>query len=224
MDHPEGLIIWEANQPITDPRVSDWDAGILARADGKHGFPDLMFHLPLMTFGVHAEMFGYELPENTVSITPNVPRPKSRGRVWLESADPSVPPKIDYRYFTDPDGYDEAMLLKGLEYARLIADTEPMKSWIVREVFPGPEVQGEELAELVRRTNHTVYHVSGTCRMGAADDPMAVVDPQLRVRGMDGLRIVDASVFPVLTTINPMVTLYMMGERAADLIRESHSS
>ena len=94
-----------------------------------------------------------------------------------------------------------------------------MKSWIVREVFPGPDVKGEELAELVRRTNHTVYHVSGTCRMGAADDPMAVVDPQLRVRGLDGLRIVDASVFPVLTTINPMVTLYMMGERAADLIR-----
>ena len=219
MDHPEGLIIWESNRPITDPRVSDWDAGILARADGAQGFPDLMFHLPLMTFGVHAEMFGYELPENTVSITPNVPRPKSRGRVWLESADPSVPPKIDYRYFTDPEGYDEAMLLKGLEYARLIADTEPMKSWIVREVFPGPDVKGEELAELVRRTNHTVYHVSGTCRMGAADDPMAVVDPQLRVRGLDGLRIVDASVFPVLTTINPMVTLYMMGERAADLIR-----
>jgi choline dehydrogenase-like flavoprotein len=224
MDHPEGLIIWESNQPITDPRVSDWDAGILARADGQQGFPDLMFHLPLMTFGVHAETHGYVLPENTVSITPNVPRPRSRGRVWLESADPSVPPKIDYRYFTDPEGYDEAMLMKGLEYARRIAATEPMRSWIVREVFPGPDVDGEELRELVRRTNHTVYHVSGTCRMGAADDAMAVVDPQLRVRGVDGLRIVDASVFPVLTTINPMVTLYMMGERAADLIRETRIS
>ena len=221
MDHPEGLIIWESTQPITDPRVSDWDAGILARADGTQGFPDLMFHLPLMTFGVHAETHGYVLPANTVSITPNVPRPRSRGRVWLESADPSVPPKIDYRYFTDPDGHDEAMLLKGLEYARKIAETEPMKSWIVREVFPGPDVDGEDLAELVRRTNHTVYHVSGTCRMGAVDDPMAVVDPELQVRGVAGLRVVDASIFPILTTINPMVTLYMVGERAADLIRQA---
>jgi len=219
MDHPEGLVIWESTKPMTEPRVSDWDAGILARADGDNGFPDIMFHLPLMTFGVHAERLGYELPENTVSITPNVPRPKSRGRVWLESADPIVPPMIDYRYFTDPEGYDERMLLKGVEFARQIAATEPMKSWIVREVFPGPDVEGEELAEVVRRTNHTVYHVSGTCRMGAVNDEQAVVDPQLRVRGVASLRIVDASVFPVLTTINPMVTLYMMGERAADLIR-----
>ena len=220
MDHPEGLVIWESTAPMTDPRVSDWDAGILARVDGENGFPDLMFHLPLMTFGVHAERLGYVLPENTISITPNVPRPKSRGRVWLESADPDVAPKIDYRYFTDPAGYDEAMLLKGVELARQIADTEPMKSWVVREVFPGPDVVGDELAELVRRTNHTVYHVSGTCRMGSADDPNAVVDPQLRVRGVEGLRIADASVFPVLTTVNPMVTLYMLGERAADLIRQ----
>jgi len=219
MDHPEGLVIWESTVPMSEPRVSDWDAGILARFDGDNGFPDLMFHLPLMTFGVHAERLGYTLPENTVSITPNVPRPKSRGRVWLESADPSVPPKIDYRYFTDPDGYDETMMLKGVELARQIAATEPMKSWIVREVFPGPDVEGEELAELVRRTNHTVYHVSGTCRMGSMDDPQAVVDPQLRVRGLESLRIVDASVFPILTTINPMVTLYMMGERASDIIR-----
>ncbi len=222
MDHPEGLILWESTRPLTEPRVSDWDAGILTRLDGGTGFPDLMFHVPLMTYGVHAERAGYQIPENNVTLTPNVPRPRSRGRVWIESADPDVAPQIDYRYFTDPEGYDEAALIASIELARRIANTEPMKSWIVREVFPGPEVSGEELAELVRRTNHTVYHVSGTCRMGALDDPMAVVDPMLRVRGIDGLRVVDASVFPQLTTINPMVTVYLIAERAADLIASSH--
>jgi len=104
--------------------------------------------------------------------------------------------------------------------ARRVAATEPMSRWITREVFPGPEVQSdEELSELARAAHHTVYHVSGTCRIGAAGDPAAVVDPQLRVRGIAGLRVADASVFPVITTVNTVVTVLMVGERAADLIR-----
>lgn len=217
-DHPEGLIVWESARPVGEPRVSDWDAGLLARVDGTQGFPDIMFHLPLMTYAVHAERLGWTIPETSVSITPNVPRPRSRGRVWINSADPTAAPKIDYRYFTDPDGYDESVLLAGLAMARRIAATNPMRDWLVREVFPGPEIPDDELPDLVRATNHTVYHVSGTCRMGGDGDPLAVLDPQLRVRGVDGLRVADASSMPTLTTINPMVTIYLLAERAADLI------
>ena len=100
-----------------------------------------------------------------------------------------------------------------------------MSEWVVREVFPGPDVASdEELSAILRATHQTVYHVSGTCRMGADDDPMAVLDPQLRVRGVSGLRVVDASVFPTLTAVNPVGTIMSVAERAAELISADESA
>ena len=132
---------------------------------------------------------------------------------------------FDYGYFTDPDGVDEAMLVAGIRAARRIAATAPMSEWVVREVFPGPDVTSdEELSAILRATHQTVYHVSGTCRMGADDDPMAVLDPQLRVRGVSGLRVVDASVFPTLTAVNPVGTIMSVAERAAELISADESA
>jgi choline dehydrogenase-like flavoprotein len=90
-----------------------------------------------------------------------------------------------------------------------------------REVFPGPRATSDgDISALARATHQTVYHVSGTCRMGAADDPLAVLDPDLRVRGVAGLRVVDASVFPTIPSVNPVVTVMLTAERAADLIRQ----
>lgn len=221
IDHPEGLVVWEATRAPGEPRVCDWDAGILMRVDRSRKTPDLMFHIPLMTYAVHAERLGYEIPEQSISMTPNVAKPRSRGRLWLASADPDEPPAIDFGYLTDLDGYDEWMLLTGLHAARQIAVQEPMAGWVGREVFPGLDVSEDDLPALVRATHHTVYHGCGTCRMGADDDPLAVLDPQLRVRGVRGLRVADASAFPTLTTINPMVTIFMLGERAAELVHQA---
>jgi choline dehydrogenase-like flavoprotein len=87
-------------------------------------------------------------------------------------------------------------------------------------VAPGPDVVGdEELSEYARRAAFTVFHPAGTCRMGAVDDELAVVDPELRLRGVSGVRIADASVFPSMPTVNPMVAVLMIGEKAADLLR-----
>jgi choline dehydrogenase-like flavoprotein len=95
-----------------------------------------------------------------------------------------------------------------------------MASKLLREVFPGPEASSDsDLSALARATHQTVYHVSGTCRMGAADDPLAVLDPSLRVRGVTGLRVADASVFPSIPSVNPVVTVMLTAERAADLLR-----
>lgn len=172
----------------------------------------------------HAVSYGVQLPERIVSIAPNVASPRSRGRVWITDADSTTPPSIDYGYFTDPDGVDEAMLVAGIRAARRIAATAPMSEWVVREVFPGPDVASdEELSAILRATHQTVYHVSGTCRMGADDDPMAVLDPQLRVRGVSGLRVVDTSVFPTLTAVNPVGTI-AVAERAAELISADESA
>lgn len=219
MDHPEGLLVWEATRPVPQLAASQWDAIIATRLGPAGEAADILCHIPLLTLAEHAERRGFATPCNSITLTPNVTKPRSRGRVWIGSADPDKPPLIDYGYFTDPAGYDERTLLAGIRMARQIAQTQPMAGWIRREVFPGPEVQEDsELSALARQTHHTVYHVSGTCRIGAAGDPQAVVDPQLRVRGIEGLRVADASVFPTLTTVNPVVTVLMVGERAADLI------
>lgn len=155
-------------------------------------------------------------------MTPNIPHPRSRGRLYLTSADPSVKPALDFRYFTDPEGYDAATIVAGLKAARRIAQQAPFKDWIKREVAPGPKVQtDEELSEYGRRVAHTVYHPAGTTKMGdISRDPMAVVDHQLKVRGLKNVRIADAGVFPEMTTINPMLTVLAIGERAAELIAE----
>lgn len=153
-------------------------------------------------------------------MSPNVPRPRSRGRLYLVSSDPTVKPALDFRYFTDPEGYDAATIVAGLKAAREIVQQAPFKNWIKREVAPGPHVQtDEELSEYGRRVHHTVYHPAGTTKMGdVIRDKMAVVDPELRVRGLKGVRIADAGVFPEMTSVNPMVTVLAIGERAAELI------
>jgi choline dehydrogenase-like flavoprotein len=101
-----------------------------------------------------------------------------------------------------------------------------MAAQLRREVFPGPQaVSDADISAPARATHQTVYHVSGTCRMGAEDDPLAVLDPELRVRGVAGLRVADASVFPTIPSVNPVVTVMITAERAAALIRQdSHPS
>jgi choline dehydrogenase-like flavoprotein len=222
MDHPESIIMWETGRDVPDATVMHSDGALFLRRDTDDPRPDLMFHTYQIPFDDNTKRLGYTSPPwgKAMCMTPNIPRSKSRGKLWLTSADPDVHPALDFRYFTDPEGYDERTIVDGLKIARRIAQTEPFRSWILREVAPGPEVTTDEaLSEYGRRAAHTVYHPAGTCKIGAADDPLAVVDPQLRVRGLDGLRIADASVFPTMTTANPMVTVLSVGERAADLIR-----
>jgi len=97
-----------------------------------------------------------------------------------------------------------------------------MASTLRREVFPGARASSDgDISALARATHQTVYHVSGTCRMGAPDDPLAVLDPELRVRGVPGLRVADASVFPTIPSVNPVITVMLVAERAADLIRQA---
>lgn len=153
-------------------------------------------------------------------MTPNIPRPRSRGRIYLTSADPKEKPALDFRYFTDPEGYDAATLVAGVKAARKVAQQSPFKDWLSHEVAPGPKVQtDEEISEYARRVAHTVYHPAGTTKMGdVAADKMAVVDPTLKVRGIQRLRIADAGVFPEMPSINPMLTVLSIGERAAELI------
>lgn len=229
LDHPESIIMWELNRPVpANQTTMDSDAGIFLRREAPNaaGFDgraaDLMMHCYQIPFTLNTTRLGYEEPINAFCMTPNIPRPRSRGRLYLTSADPSVKPALDFRYFTDPEGYDAATIVAGLKAAREIAQQSPFKGWIKREVAPGSKVQtDEELSEYGRRVAHTVYHPAGTTKMGdVIRDPMAVVDHQLKVRGLKNVRIADAGVFPDMPTINPMVTVLAIGERAAEMIAE----
>jgi choline dehydrogenase-like flavoprotein len=221
LDHPESIIIWETKSALPPESAMDSDAGLFVRRDTSDPRPDLMFHFYQIPFCENTAPLGYPVPEHGVCMTPNIPRPRSRGRLYLTSADPKVKPALDFRYFTDPEGYDERTLVDGIRLAREVARSAPLSDWLLREVAPGPEVTGdEELSEYARRAAFTVFHPAGTCRMGAAADELAVVDPELRLRGVAGVRIADASVFPSMPTVNPMVAVLMIGEKAAELMKE----
>lgn len=224
MDHAEGIVVWEVAEPPSRVCATGWDAGALVRLAPDAARPDITMHFPVEAWVDHVVAHGVGMPPYYMAIAPNVAKPRSRGRVWITGADPDQRPAIDYRYFTDPGGADEAVLIAAVRAARRIGESEPMASELRREVFPGPRATSDaDISALARATHQTVYHVSGTCRMGAADDPLAVLDPDLRVRGVPGLRVADASVFPTIPSVNPVVTVMITAERAAWLIRRDWS-
>ena len=239
LDHPESIILWELNKPVPlNQTTMDSDAGIFLRREAPNAaaaenartggklkdgdIADVMMHCYQIPFVFNTSRLGYEEPKDAFCMTPNIPRPRSKGRVYLTSADPAVKPALDFRYFTDPEGYDAATLVAGFRAARRIAQEAPFRDWIKREVAPGEKLQtDEELSEYGRRVAHTVYHPAGTTKMGdVRRDPLVVVDPELKVRGLQGVRIADAGVFPEMPTINPMLTVLGIGERAAEMIAQ----
>jgi len=218
-DHVEGLVMWDAAQPMVTESTQWWEIGLFAATVPGLDRPDLMMHYGSVPFDLNTVRWGYPTTENGFCLTPNVTRGRSRGTVRLRSRDFRDKARVDPRYFTDPDGEDERVMLAGLRLAREIAAQPALAGWIAKELAPGPEaVTDDELLDYVRRTHNTVYHPSCTARMGRDDDPYAVVDAQLRVNGVRGLRVADASVMPSLTTVNPNITTMMIGERCAQLI------
>src|SRR5690606_40217968 len=121
-----------------------------------------------------------------------------------------------------PDPYDMQVMVKGIRLAREIVAQSALQDWAGAELYPGPDVQtDDEIADYVRRTHNTVYHPTGSVRMGAPDDDSSPLDPRLRVKGVTGLRVADASVMPEITTVNPNITVMMIGERCADFLTRS---
>jgi choline dehydrogenase len=144
-------------------------------------------------------------------------RPESRGSIHVTSADARTPPAIRFNILSAP--VDGELTLKALRIARSIMTAPAMAPFKLTELAPGPERSSDaDLLDWVKATAETTYHPVGTCKMGT--DPMAVVDPRLRVHGIAGLRVADASIMPTLTSGNTNAPSIMIGERAADLVRE----
>ncbi|TGQ19935.1 MAG: alanine-phosphoribitol ligase [Mesorhizobium sp.] len=181
-------------------------------ADPTAASPDIQFHLGLGS-GIEA---GVEKLNNPgVTLNSAFLRPRSRGTVRLKSADPADHPLIDPNYWSD--SYDRDMSIKGLRLAREIMRQKALQPFVLREVLPGPALQGDaDLFDYACRASKTDHHPVGTCRMG--HDAMAVVTPDLRLRGIDGLRVCDASVMPRVPSSNTNAPTIMVGEKGADLI------
>ena len=163
--------------------------------------------------------FGRLEREPGMSVAVSIARPSSRGEIVAVSADPFERPAIRPNFLDDPD--DMRVALEGIRQAREILAQPAFAGITQGEVSPGPEVQGREALEaFVRQTGRTIYHMVGTCRMG--EDPMAVVDSRLRVRGLEGLRVVDASVMPAVTTANTNAPTIMIAEKGAGMILEDN--
>ncbi len=173
------------------------------------------FYNPISVGGVDIPM-----PEQGFCIVPNVAKPKSHGTLKLNPADIDGAPLIDPKYFSDEGGVDEQVLVAGLRRARDLVRETSLRDWAVGEVVPMGE-SDEQLLVYVLESSNTVYHPCGTCRMGSASDEGAVVDPDLRVRGLDGLRIAEASIFPTIPSVNLCMTTVMIGEVAVEKLLQT---
>jgi choline dehydrogenase len=223
-DHVEGLVMWEAAQPMAGSSTQWWEIGLFARTAPALDRPDLMMHYGSVPFDLNTVRWGYPTTTNGFCLTPNVTRGRSRGTVRLRSRDFRDRPKVDPCYLTDPGGHDIGVLLAGVKLARRIAAQPPLHAWIHRELAPGTNaITDDELVDYLRKTHNTVYHPAGTARMGAVGDPQAVLDPRLRVKGVTGLRVADASIMPFLPAVNPNITVMMIGEKASDILIEDSS-
>ena len=157
-------------------------------------------------------------PPDCFAFVPALLRPHSRGSVTLADADPSTPPLIDPAYLVDPR--DMAAMIDGFELAQALAATKAMAPWIMRQVFPSENLATRaDTAAYLRGIASPFFHPTSTCRMGATGDDMAVVDADCRVRGVAGLRIVDASIFPSIPQAMTAAAVFAVAEKAADIIR-----
>src|ERR1700722_8015255 len=243
-DHALATVLYESSQTIPEGKANNLEAHLFAASDPGMPAPDLqplMSHFPMPVEGYPQPAYGdryaiaarllppprpplmshFPMPVegspqpaygDGYAIVAGLIRPLSRGRLWLRSADPAEHPALDPRYLSEPA--DVRALLASLKLSRETGQARALKDWRAREIAPGPDVRtDEELVEYGMRNLITYHHQVGTCKMGI--DSMAVTTPDLRVRGIPGLRVADASVMPSVTSGHTNAPTIMIAERCA---------
>ena len=237
-DHYATRLNWRVKLPVTlNELTRGWrlgravaqyvltGTGILTLGTGlAHGFvktrpelatPDVQYFFVHASYANAADRVLDRKPGMTIGVTQL--RPQSRGTIHVKSPDPFTPPAIRPNFLADP--IDQEVLTGGMRIARRIIDEPAMDLYRSHEMSPGPGVKTDaQWLDFARRTGQTIYHPVGTCRMGRG--PVAVVDPLLKVHGLEGLRVVDASVMPTIVSANTLAAVIMIAEKGADLISE----
>jgi choline dehydrogenase len=212
-DHTISQVAWRSTRPLPAPSANHLEAHIFASSRADYAVPDTQPVTGLFAYPV--EGYASFAPNETYAWFPGVVRPLSRGRLTLRSSNPGEPPLLDPGYLREPQDL-EAMLFS-LKMCRDIGNNRALDDWNAGELAPGPSVKSDnELRAYIRRSLDTYFHPVGTCRIGR--DSLAVVDPELRVHGIDNLRVADASVFPIIPTGNTHGPAVMIGERASDFV------
>jgi choline dehydrogenase len=235
-DHPAIVVLYSSTQPIslahaqTPENLQDFvdnkmgpltsnvaEAGAFVRTQANLSMPDIQYHFAPVYYLNH----GFTVPEGDgYTIAPCILHPRSRGYIALRSTNPAEAPIIQPNYFADE--VDMQALVEGVKIARKLGETQAFSPFRDVETHPGPQAQSdEEIAEYIRNHVETLYHPVGTCMMG--NGSMAVVDAHLRVRGVEGLRVIDASIMPTVVGGNTNAPTIMIAEKAADLIKGTAS-
>jgi choline dehydrogenase len=214
-DHLLTFVIHEASRDIPTPKHNILEAHLFAKSDPRLAVPD---HQPLFMCNA-PPLPTLEIPPNAYAIAPGIIRPASRGELKLTAGDPKAPLHLDPRYLSEPA--DLNALVHSLEVSIEIMESAALAKWRKRSVWPKAKTRAERV-QWVRETCETYHHQAGTCKMGI--DAMSVVDPQLRVYGVEGLRVADASIMPAVISGNTNAASIMIGEKAADLIRAADVS
>jgi choline dehydrogenase len=206
---------WETRR--SGPLTSNFlEAGCFLNVDEDDAFPNLQHVFRPMLVPDYPE--GPRPERHGLTVSSYVARPRTVGRITLATAHPLDKPVIDPDYLDDP--YDVGAMLAGIRWNRRILAANAFADVLSEELTPGSGAQtDEDVTEYLRKSVSTVWHPSGTCKMGT--DDMAVVDPSLRVRGLESLRVVDASIMPTIVSGNLNAPTMMIAEKASDLIRES---
>jgi choline dehydrogenase len=213
-DHALSPVVYGTGRevPPTVPGLHFLHGHLFARSRPGLVGPDiqpLFFHIP-----AYLEEAGMTGPADGFTLMGGMIRPASRGSLRLASADPEAEPLIDPAYLSR--GADLDAMITSVELCREIGRQPALADWKPTELYPGESVRADELRDYIRRTAITYHHQVGTCKMGI--DDLAVVDPELRVYGVEALRVADASVMPMVTSGNTHAPTIMIGERAADLV------
>jgi choline dehydrogenase len=216
-DHPAFACVWEYEQPLA-PRNNGSEATYFWKSDPGLDTPDLQTchgEFPLSSAETAAR---FDMPEFGWGWGVGVVRPKSRGHICLTGPDPTDPVQIQANMLSHPDDLQAAIV--GVQLCRAIGNSAPLRPFAKREVMPG-NLTGGELEGFVRDAASSYWHQTGTAKMG--QDAMSVVDGELKVHGIEHLRIADGSIMPRVTTGNTMAPCVIIGERAAEILRAEHT-
>lgn len=208
-------VIRECKQPVPQGNLNLSEAALFCKSDSGWVGPDLQIGFVHVPFNI---IIGQGHP-NSVSILPGVVRPMSRGWIKLASANPTDKPLINPNYLGADS--DRTRLVQAVKIARDIFATKAFSDWAGSELMPGPEFKTDaDLNDFVRKSADSYHHQAGSCKMGS--DEMSVVDPSLRVYGIQGLRVADASVMPMVPSGNCHAGIMMIAEKCADMLKTAH--
>ena len=205
-------VIHESPQPVPQGKQNLSESALFLKSDPAETGPDLQIAFVHVPFNI---IVGQGHP-NSISILPGVVRPRSRGSVKLAESDPTAHPLVDPNYLGDPSDLEK--LVQAVKVSREIFATRAFAPWVGAELMPADNpTTDDELRAFVRATADSYHHQAGSCKMGT--DDLAVVDPELRVHGVAGLRIADASVMPVVPSGNCHAGILMIAERLSDWLK-----